>query len=457
MQDILKLLEQNDQKVTSQIIHDAIAEHAVTNARVLSLYNRYKAEHLPIHTRTFADETKINRIISNSFDSEIVDTKVGYFLGNPISYQVDESNKVLQDMIQDFNNRSNIDDLDAETVKIASICGYVGRLLYIDLNGEERAMLLYPWEVIPIYDRSINELQYAIRYYPVTVKKGKDTIELMRVEWYDNEKITYYIQVENSEEYVLDDTAPQNPQPHLFDGVPIVIFVNNEEMQGDAEKVLSLIDAYDRTFSDVNSEIEEFRLAYMAFYGYEPTLEVIQQARKTGAFGLDTKEEGVGIEFITKQMFDDVIEHHLDRLENNINRFAKNVNMSDEAFGGNLTGVAIKYKTMPLENKCATLERKMISALRNQYKLLSSVWAKKGITFNYLDVFFTFKRNLPVNIADEADSTGKLKGMISERTRLSLLSFVDDVEWEIDEMEKEQEAAVDLDFVEADDDLEDEE
>lgn len=460
MFDVLKDLALVDNQVTSQIIEDLIDEHAPTRAKTLALYERYKTDSVPVFDRKFDDEGKINRKLNNSFDSEIIDTKVGYFIGYPISYQVDDEQdnaEAMDKVIQNFNYRSDIADLDSETVKMATICGYAGRLLYIDVEGEERAMLLYPWETIAIYDRSIHELQYAMRYYTITVKEGKDKKELTRVEWYDKEKVTFYIESRDGKGFVLDDTEPVNPQLHLFDEVPIVIFVNNDEQQGDTEKVLELIDAYDRTLSDINSEIEEFRLAYMLFYGYAPDEEVMKKARKTGAFGLDTKDEGVGAEFLTKQLNDQVIENHLNRLEANVLRFANSINMTDESFAGNASGVAIKYKLTPLENKCITLERKMTAALRQQFKILCTAWAKKGINLDYLNVFFGFKRNLPVNINDEADSTGKLKGMVSERTRLGLLSFVDDVEWEIEEMEKDSEGMLNLDNIEFEEEEEAEE
>ncbi|HBC30997.1 MAG TPA: phage portal protein, partial [Clostridiales bacterium] len=54
------------------------------------------------------------------------------------------------------------------------------------------------------------------------------------------------------------------------------------------------------------------------------------------------------------------------------------------------------YKLTPLENKCIILERKMTAALRQQFKILCTAWAKKGINLDYLNVFFSFKRNLPV-------------------------------------------------------------
>lgn len=448
MIEILKEFDRTNNQITSSILTDLITEHATVKNKMLDLYNRYTVQSVPIMDRTFDDTTKTNRQLNNAFDVEIIDTKVGYFAGYPISYQLDETD-IKQDLqnkvISDFNVRNNIADLDAETVKYSAMCGVAGRLLYIDKEGKDRAMLLYPWEVIPIYDRSINDLQYAIRYYDVTFRGENEAYTVTRAEWYDSENITFFIQDSPGGQFILDDTEPINPMPHLFDGIPIIMFPNNDEMQGDAEKVLELIDGYDRTVSDVNSEIEDFRLAYLVFYGYEPTAEIIEAAKRTGAFGMDVKSEGVSVEYLTKTVNDTVIENHLNRLEANIMRFAKSVNMTDESFAGNLSGVAIRYKLMALENKCITLERKFTSALQQQFKLLSTIWAKKGIALDYLNVYFTFKRNIPVNLTDEADSTGKLKGMVSERTRLGLLSFVDDVDYELEEMEKDGEGMLSLD------------
>lgn len=455
LKEILKALQDQSNQINSQIIQDLLDQHAVNQQHMRDLYARYRAEDLPILDRTFEDENKINRTLNNAFDVEIVDTKVGYFAGYPISYQVDKEQpnaKEADKVIQEFLVRTNMADMDAENVKLSAICGYSGRLLYIDQDGKENAMYLPPWEVIPIYDRSINSLQYAMRYYDITVKDQNETYTITRVEWYDSVNVTFYVSDKNGGNFTLDDTEPTNPQPHMFEEVPIIIFPNNDEFQGDAEKVMSLIDGYDRTFSDVNSEIEQFRLAYMAFYGYTPDEETIAAAKRTGAFGLDDKNE-TGVEFITKDLNDTIIENHLNRLEANIMRFAKSVNMTDESFAGNLSGVAIKYKLMSLENKCTPLERKMTAALRQQFKILATVWAKKGMAFDYTNIYFSFKRNLPVDITSEADTTSKLKGMVSETTRLSLLSFVDDVENEIEEMEKDNEGAIDLTKVITDEDL----
>ncbi|MDW7673189.1 MAG: phage portal protein [Bacillota bacterium] len=452
-------LKQTNGQVTSKILKDLINEHSHKRGKMMKLYERYKAskDGVPIFSREFEDENKVNNKLNNDFFSEVIDTKIGYFAGKAIAYQLDNTiykspegelnkdryNKDLNH-ISDFNIRNNVEDLDAETAKLAAICGYGARLLYIDKEGKERVMDIPPWEAIFVSDRSIDEPQYALRYYIITVNEK----ERIRVEWYDNQYVTFYIQ-DDKGEYVLDDTEPA--KEHLFSDVPLIAFINNKEMQGDCEKVLSLVDSYDKTLSDVNSELEQFRLAYMAFYGVEPDEEVIVRAKKTGAFGLGSKED-TGIEFITKDLNDTIIENHLNRLEDNILRFAKSVNFSDESFAGNLSGVALKYKLFNLESKCITAERKMTAALRRQYKLLTEVWKKKGIEIDYTYIYFAFKRNFPLNLLDEAQTTGGFKGLISEKTRLGLLSFVDDVDFELEQMRQEQEENIDLDIIEDDED-----
>ncbi|MBP1080980.1 SPP1 family phage portal protein [Bacillus capparidis] len=188
--------------------------------------------------------------------------------------------------------------------------------------------------------------------------------------------------------------------------------------------------------SDASNEIEQYRLAYLILKDMGADEDTLERMKKSGIIELfDEKDD---VDYLTKGINDALIEHHLDRLEENILRFAKSVNFGDEQFAGNVTGVAMKYKIMSLENKCITLERKMTSTLRYQYKVLFSAWSKRnGVALDdYLKV--GFKRNLPVNMIEEAQATAALRGQVSEETRLSRLSFVDDVQFEIRKMQEEQ-------------------
>ena len=460
----LKELEKTDGQVTSQIIKDLIKDHEPDRQRMIELYERYKASKygVPVLTRQFEDKWKINNKLNNDFLGEIVDTKVGYFAGEPISYTIateegEAENTRAKEALEDFKRRNNIPDIDAETAKMAAICGYGVRLCYIDREGEEKVMNVDPWECIFVTDMSINEPQYSMRYYKITERypgerspKEKRYSERWRVEWYDDTYVTFYKESETGE-FIEDPDEPS--REHLFDGVPLIGFPNNEEHQGDAEKVLNLIDGYDNTVSDVNSEIEQFRLAYMAFYGYSPDEETLKRAKKTGAFGLDIDGK---IEFITKDMQDTVIENHLDRLETNIYRFSKTPNFQDEAFAGSQSGEARKFKMLNFENKCITTERKFAAALRQMFKVISSAWQKKGIPVKYEKIDFQFKRNFPLDLRYEAEASQMLKGLVSEQTRLAMLSFVDPEE-EKQRMEEEREEGIVNEMRRAEEEEEDEE
>lgn len=441
----IPLLDEQNGEPTSKLLKKIIDEFEPLKQRMINRYERYKASEkgVPIFTREFkgdGNKDKVNNKLNNDFFSEIIDTKIGYMFGLPISYSLDHEDDEVLKRIQDFLKANHTEDADAETGKFASICGYGARLLYHDKEGIEKVMNIKPYEAIFLTNSSIAEPKYAIRCYPIKVIDGDDFKDGYKVEFYNETNIIEYTGE------ALDKLTETDRIPNLFKGVPLIGFPNNEELQGDVDKAISLIEGYDRSFSDVNSEIEQFRLAYMIFKGVDIDDATIKKLKQTGA--LDVGENGEA-SFLTKDLNDNILEHHLDRLEKNICRFTKHVNLSDESFGGNLTGVAIRYKLLALETKSGTLEMKFTKSLRQQFKLLFDAWnlrSNKG-ELDYLCMTFQFTRNLPANLADEADVQSKLQGLVSEETRLSMLSVVSDPKAEIRKMQEEEADSMNLDKV----------
>jgi len=475
----------NGGQPTAAVVGSLIAAHQASRDAMAALYRRYCAtrDGVPIYGRTFEySTTKVNAQLANDFFGAIIDTKLGYFMGRPVSYGLDKTGYVTETQpglmgrllgqrpreitadenpayadhnktLQDFVLRSNLADLDAETGKMEAICGYGARLLYVrggdaQADGLPYCMAIPPWEVIPVTTGNAWEAEHALRYYEAPLFRGGEWVDVWRAEWYTPSHAYYYVQGSGGD-YELDSGAPANPRPHLFDLCPLIAFPNNDERQGDASRVVALIDAYDRAVSDVNSEIEQFRLAYMAAYGVDLGDDVIERARKTGILIIPTAAGGQPheIRFLTKSLDDAIIEHHLDRLDRNILRFAKSVNFDDEAFGGTVSGIALKFKLFNLESSCATTERKHSAASRRMFEVLATVWRKRGQAIDYKAVTMQFTRNFPLNLNDEAQTTGLLKGLVSEKTRLDLLSFVTDSEKELRDMAAE--GRVDLDRVPA--------
>lgn len=430
-------------------IEAIIESHKEDRERMINLYNRYKTDidYVPIFRRQPIEQKEdfetggnvrrldvsINNKLNNSFDSEIVDTRVGYLHGIPVTYDLDENstkNDKLKEFISNFVIRNNVDDEDSEMGKMAAICGYGSRLAYIDREGNIRIKNIDPFNVVFIGE-DITEPQYSLRYF--FEKDDDNKTEYVYAEFYDNE---YYYVFRGEGIDALNEIGRYE---HLFEYNPLFGVPNNKELIGDAEKVIHLIDGYDITMSDASSEISQTRLAYLVLRGMGMDEQMIQETQRSGAFELFDKD--MDVKYLTKDVNDTMIENHLDRLEKNIMRFAKSVNFNSDEFNGNVPIIGMKLKLMALENKCMTFERKMTSMLRYQFKVILSALRRKGYNLNedsYLDIIFKFTRNIPVNKLEESQVLVNLRGQVSERTRLSQSQLVDDVEYELKEIVKDE-------------------
>lgn len=439
--DLIEDIKKNG--VQPKHIEQMIELNKDNRRRMFNLYERYQAKQdaIPVFrhdpVKQYEDfetggnvkriDQFVNNKLNNAFEVEIVDTRVGYMHGVPIVYR-DEDDEETK-LIQQFSLMNNVPDKDSELGKMAAICGYAARIIYIDKEGNERIKNLKPYNVM-FLGEDISEPEYSLHYFPVEDKDAQEVV--WHAEFYDD---TYY------HTFVGGERSMQHREskPHLSDYNPLFGVPNNEELIGDTERVLSLIDGYDRTLSDASSEISQTRLAYLVLRGLGMDSDEIQDLQKSGAFELyDEKQD---VKYLTKDVNDTMIENHLDRLEKNIMRFAKSVNFNSDEFNGNVPVIGMHLKLMALENKCITFERKMTAALRYQFKVLYSIWKRKskrsGGDLDYLNVSFKWKRNIPVNKLEEAQVLSTLNGQISDSSRYDLSNLIEDAEKEIEKMNDE--------------------
>lgn len=424
--------------ITDGLLNHIINKHSANRAFNWNLQKRYEvlAGKVPIFLRKphFDEEEPVNNKVNNDFMGEIVDFKTGYFAGKPAVYnyadtsesEADTGGEMARDeaskRLSDFVALNNMWGVDMRVTKYAAVAGYAGRQFYFDFDGNERVVALPAHETIILSETSITEPKYGIRYYK-TVGLGGE--EIWKAEFDDGKTIRFY---EGGFGGLTE--KPEKAIPNLFGYCAIQGIPNNAEMQGDAEKVLEAIDAYDRAISDVNNEIESFANAYMAFENVNMDEEEIRKGQRTGAFQyFSSGNQPGGIHFITKDINDAFVEHHLDRLEENIYRFSKTPNLTDEHFASNSSGVAMKFKLTGLETKCGMFQAEMISAGVYMFKLLASSWNKKQVSFDPLQAYITFKRNFPVDVQTEAAAvSAMINSGMPKRKAFEQYSFVDDVE-----------------------------
>jgi SPP1 family phage portal protein len=438
--------------VDVKLLYRIINKHkynAVYNKKLMERYQTLE-EGIPIFSRKPRfddDDNQLNNRVNNDFFSEIIDFKVGYFAGEAIGYSYSNTDEaadvtggknavdIASKTLTDFVVRNNMMDVDMETTKNAAICGYSGRLFYIDYEGNERCIALAPYETIVLSDTEPTEPRYALRYY-----KTKDINDktLWKVEFYDSTYIYYY-------EGNLGNLSFVECKPHMFDYCPLQIVPNNKEMIGDAEKVLPLIDAYDREFSDCVNEMESFARAYMVLENVNAKPEDIKKAQRTGTLNFFTGAAQGKVYFLTKEVNDVFTDNQLDRTEKNIYRFSKTPNLNDEQFS-TASGISLKFKLTGLETKCGMFQAKMLAAGTYMFKVLASSWRKKRIAFDPLQCVMDFKRNFPLDILSEAQAAqAMLAAGLPKRVAYSMaFSSIDDVDYVMRLIESEENGIPDL-------------
>ena len=114
-------------------------------------------------------------------------------------------------------------------------------------------------------------------------------------------------------------------------------------------------------------------------------------------------------------------------------------NLGDEAFG-TASGISLKFKLTGLETKCGMFEAKMISAGTYMFQLLAKAWEKKQVKIDPLQCVMEFKRNFPLDLLSEAQAAQALiSAGVPKRVAYQIaLSCVDDVEYVMQEIEKEK-------------------
>lgn len=445
---ILKHLQKSKDLVASSMIKDLISTHSDRHEIMKQLYGEYKGR-VPILEKKPAADDGVNNCVPHDYRGEIVDQKTGYSFGNPITYTVDSAPygkegepekgketdawKTATKNVAKFVTKNQLQSLDNRTGQIGSICGTSSRLLYIDTKKEVRAMHLDPWETIFIKDATIDTVVFAMIYYKMQ-RMGDDgsvAEEYTRVEWYDDQYVYYYN--ETNKVFELDKEKPK--EQHHFKMVPLLEFPNKPERQGDFEKVRELVNSYDMIQSNNIDELEAFRLAYLIFYGVSLDDETILKMKEQG--GLEMDADGKA-EWLTKEMQAEFVEAVLNRIKNDIYRFSKTVDMSDEKFsGGGESGESRKWKLKTLTDDAMNKEREFELASKKMFEVVNGHWAMFKIEFETEFLKMQFTPNLPADLLHEAETTVKLKGNVSEETRLGLLSFVDNPIDEILRMNEE--------------------
>jgi len=398
--------------------------------RLNKLRNYYDGRH-DILSRTM-DEGKPNNKLVHNYPSYIVDMFQGYLLGNPVTYS--SKDEKLMEVIQDIFNYNDEQDENSELTRQAGTYGRGQEIIYLDEDTNIRFNEVDPLAMKIIYNQDITpKIIGAIRVYSILSDDGQTETEY--VECYDEREVATY---------ELTNMNEVDRFEHFFGDVPVVDYLNNASVKGDFEDVLSLVDAYNLSRSNKTNDLEYFTDAYLYLVNMSGTnSDDVAEMKNNRVLLLD--ESGDAGFLVKPSNVEDSVEQ-IKVTNNDIHKFSKVIDLSDESFQTSDSGVAMDYKLCAMDNVAGNKERKFKKGLQRRIELICNYLNFRGSNFNYLDVSMKFEYKKPVDVTKRVDAAVKLNGIMSKETVLSIIPYVEDVKKELKAIEKERDAYADSVF-----------
>ena len=412
-------------------IMEIITQHKEYAAKYKKNERYYDGKH-DILKRTFDDPTKPNNKVVVDLPAYTVDIRCGYFSGEPITFTSD--NEQQNEMLHEIMEYNDFQDINSELDLMSSIYGHAFLIVYLDEDGMIRLGVDDPYNTLVIHDSTIeHNVVGALRYF-----EYKDAVE-----GYNKIKITLYTK-ENIFELAGPYESPKilDTKPNLFNDIPVIEFIENSTRCGSFEKHISIVDAIESILSNSVNEIDYFDNAYLHLKG------VVDDLNDLDVLGINPFEEMKAnrtlvtladgdAKFLIKDINDTYIQNTLDRLTDDYHKLTKTPALSDENFG-NTSGVSLRYKLFNLEKDMSKKESKWRKSIQRMLELITTIQNLKGMNFDYRDIKITFTRALPNNETEIVDMVSKLNGIVSHKTLLAQLDFIEDPDKELELIAKEK-------------------
>ena len=232
--------------------------------------------------------------------------------------------------------------------------------------------------------------------------------------------------------------------PHFHSQVPVSVFNLNGDWESIFNKIIDLQDGYNSLVSGQLDEEEDFANAYLVLKGLRgTTTEELTAMKENRVLLLDPED---GAEWLTKNIEDKQTLTSLENLERQIHKISNSPDFTDEKLMS-ASGVAMRYKLVGFENASSTIEANMRKALQRRIELLCDILRITSSEEVWIYVYIFFTRNLPVGLDPINMTVSELmsmKGLVSERTILTVLPFIKDVDEEMKQLQEERELAMSL-------------
>lgn len=387
-----------------------------------------------------AVKNRPNYSINVNMAKYIIDVATAYTFGVPVQYTTEnEKEKAILEKIKYILKNCNDNEVDFQQGGDMATYG-VSYQLVLAMQGTEkiedriRIKYLNPLQTFYVVDNTILENPAcAIYMYDYT----ENNIQKTRVYVYDNENLYIF----NGSGGLI--STLESVEPHNMGGIPIIQCLNNDDAFSDISGITDLLDSLSLVVSNNTDDLQSIANAILCASGgtlNEKDIDLINN------FKTANLPVGAKMEWVVKNLNPQATQQQIDYLLDFIFQISQVPDLTDDAFGGNQSGVAMQYKLWGLNQLWVTKTTKYEKALYSRLKILLHLLQYQfESNVSLLDnINITFGKNLPTDYTNIIDAVVKLKGIVADETILKQIPFVEDVEAELQKINEQAERDADL-------------
>lgn len=400
------------------------------------------------------DNLPNNKIIDNQY-AKLVDQKVNYLLGQPLTFDTDNK-KYEEELKKIFNKRFHrtLKNLGEDTLNAG-----IGWLHpYYNEHGEFCFKKFAPYEILPFWaDAEHTILDMAVRIYEVEGYEGDREVIIEKVEVYDTNGIHRYElkngvlipDVENPSSSYMVVIDEEGKETHWnWSKVPLIPFKYNNKEIPLINRVKTLQDGINTIVSDfMNNMQEDARNTILVIKNYDGTNlgEFRRNLAQYGAVkvrtvdgadgGIDTLEVTVNAE-----NYRTILEIFKDALIENGRGFdAKNDKMN-----GNPNQMNIQSMYSDIDLDANGMETEFQAAFEELLWFVNVHLANTGKgDFEDEEVTIIFNRDIMMNESEIVENCQKSMGILSHETIIGQHPWISDVSNELERIKEEKKSAMD--------------
>lgn len=395
-----------------------------------------------------------NKIVDNQY-AKMVDQKVNYLLGKPLTF--DTENKQYEDALKKvFNKRFQriLKNLGED-----SLNGGIGWLYpYYNDAGELIFKKFEPYEILPFWkDADHTILDAAVRLYEMEAYEGTTEKIIEKVEVYDANGIQRFelkngnlipdVENPSSTHMVLVD-ADGKEAGYNWGKIPLIPFKYNNKEMPLIKRVKSLQDGINEMLSDFQNNMQEdSRNTILVIKNLDGTnlAEFRHNLATYGAVKVKTIEGQAGeVDTLTVEVNADNYKAILELFKKALIENARGYDAKDDRMSGNPNQMNIQSMYSDIDLDANGMETEYQASFEELLWFVNThlINTSQG-SFEGQEIEVIFNRDILINESETIENCSKSVGILSNETIISQHPWTSDVDKELQRVKDEKQDAMD--------------